>query len=561
METNPILDEPFSLLWPDPGQKAGQWLPQETQRDLGLKALVNTITTHTEHRQEILKTLTFLPASQTIVRYRQDIFADLAENPELSAALNELLPKIEALEYFNTSLSMIAHQPAIYEVTSRAGELELLIECTERLKQALQSTGNGLRSDGLQRLYQSIRQIDEDEHFQQLKTELPHLLEELRSAASVTIGINLDAQLRPMSATLLSVNQYAFTSSDFLDRLLRVHKKGTAGIAPLYTLQEAQEGRGPFNFGPEPLLAKLFEDLSDVLEKTARPVAQILKRYLSINSRFLAGRRPEFTFYLSALDLIDALKAAGLPVCQPEIASKEERLMELEEAYNLNLALNLLGQSNVGELVQNDVHMNDTGRIFILTGPNQGGKTVYLQMVGLAQVMAQAGLYVPAARACISPVDAIFTHYPVEERLDLGTGRLGDEAQRLKLIFEHATRSSLVLLNESLASTSPGESLYLAQDVVGALRHRGVRAIYTTHLHELAAAAEQINREIAGDSRVVSLVASPSYGEDHARRTYRVIASPPMGRSYAREIAEGYGITYTQLTKAIESSDQSGEES
>jgi DNA mismatch repair protein MutS len=556
MEANTFLNEPFSLLWPDPGQKAGQWLPQETQRDLGLAALANAFTAHTEHRQEILKTLSFLPASQTTIRYRQDIFADLAENPELSAALRELLPKIEALEYFNTSLSMITHQPAIYEVTSRAGELELLIECTERLKHGLQSTGNRLRSDGLQKLAQYIRQLDEDEHFQQLKTELPHLLEELRSAASVTIGINLDAQLRPMSATLLSVNRHTFTSSDLLDRLLRVNKKGTTGIAPLYTLQEAQEGRGPFNFGPEPLLAKLFEDLSDVLEKTARPVAQILKRYLSINSRFLAGRRPEFTFYLSALDLITALKEAGLPVCRPEIAAKEERANELEGAYNLNLSLNLLGQGNVGDLVQNDLHMNDAGRIFILTGPNQGGKTVFLQMTGLAQVMAQAGLYAPAAQARISPVDVILTHYPVEERLDLGTGRLGDEAQRLKMIFEHATRSSLVLLNESLASTSPGESLYLAQDVVAALRHVGVRAIYTTHLHELAAAAEQINQEIPGDSRVVSMVASPSHGEDHARRTYRVIASPPMGRSYAHEIAERYNITYTQLIEKIEKREQ-----
>jgi hypothetical protein len=60
MKTKPFLDEPFSLLWPDAGQKAGQWLPQETQRDLGLEALANAFTAHTEHRQEILKTLSFL---------------------------------------------------------------------------------------------------------------------------------------------------------------------------------------------------------------------------------------------------------------------------------------------------------------------------------------------------------------------------------------------------------------------------------------------------------------------------------------------------------------------
>jgi DNA mismatch repair protein MutS len=326
-----------------------------------------------------------------------------------------------------------------------------------------------------------------------------------------------------------------------------------AGIAPLYTIQEAKEGRGPFDFGPDPMLGKLFQDLSDVLEKTARPVAQTLKRYISFNSRFLAGLRPELTFYLGALDVLDMLTTAGLPVCRPEIAPRADRMCMAEDACNINLALHLIALERSDELVKNDIHMGEEGRIFILTGPNQGGKTVYLQMTGLVQVLAQAGLWVPARQARISPVDTIFTHYPMEERLDLGTGRLGDEAKRLSDLFEQATRCSLVLLNESLASTSPGESLYLAQDVVAALRRMGVRAIYTTHLHELAEAIEKINTETPGGSRVSSWVASLSHAEEHAQRTYRVVESPPMGRSYAREIAEKYGISYAQLLKRIES--------
>jgi DNA mismatch repair ATPase MutS len=71
----------------------------------------------------------------------------------------------------------------------------------------------------------------------------------------------------------------------------------------------------------------------------------------------------------------------------------------------------------------------------ILTGPNQGGKTTYMQAIGLAQVMAQSGLFVPGRRARISPVDGIHTHFPVEERVGLGLGRFGDEARRIRTLF------------------------------------------------------------------------------------------------------------------------------
>jgi DNA mismatch repair ATPase MutS len=197
--------------------------------------------------------------------------------------------------------------------------------------------------------------------------------------------------------------------------------------------------------------------------------------------------------------------------------------------------------------------MGDDGRIGILTGPNQGGKTTYTQMVGLCQLLGQTGLWVPAAQARLSPVDNIYTHYPVEEQLARGTGRFGDEAQRLSQIFAHGTRHSLVLLNESLASTNPGESLYIAQDIMRILRRLGTRAIFATHLHELAADVATLNASTTGESRIVSLVASRTEaGEDGHRCAYKIVPGPPLGRSYAREIAAQYGISYDQLTALLQ---------
>ena len=123
-------------------------------------------------------------------------------------------------------------------------------------------------------------------------------------------------------------------------------------------------------------------------------------------------------------------------------------------------------------------------------------------------------------------------------------------------IFKQVTRHSLVLLNESLSSTSFGESLYLAQDIVRILRRIGARAIYSTHLHELANCVEALNQSVSGDSKIVSLVSSPVDEDSQTslteiKRTYKIETRPPLGQSYAREIAGRYGIRYEQLEEVL----------
>jgi DNA mismatch repair ATPase MutS len=393
----------------------------------------------------------------------------------------------------------------------------------------------------------------------QLTRELPQLLRTIRANVSVTIGVNLDDQFRPVAATLLSVNAQKFTSSTFLDRLLGNPGEDFKGLGPLHTVPDLPPGHGPSRTrgstrDVNPFMDPLFRDLAKVLDGVCQPIAQALRHYDTLHSGFLSALRDDLTFYLAAVRLMERLHSRGLPVCRPEIAPMTERVCELQEAYSLNLALHQIRHADDSAgIITNDVHMGDNGRIGILTGPNQGGKTTYTQMVGLCQILAQTGVWVPAARARISPVDNIYTHYPVEEQVAKGTGRFGDEAQRLSAIFSRGTRHSLVLLNESLASTDSGESLYIAQDIVRVLRRLGARAIFATHLHELAADVDALNASTDGDSLIVSLVASwRDASEESPGRSYKIAPGPPLGRSYAREIAAQYGISYDQLTALLQ---------
>jgi DNA mismatch repair ATPase MutS len=207
-------------------------------------------------------------------------------------------------------------------------------------------------------------------------------------------------------------------------------------------------------------------------------------------------------------------------------------------------------------ITTNNIAIGRGRELLILTGPNQGGKTTYIQGVGVVHILAQAGCHVPGREAAVSPLDQLLTHFPLEEKPDTDTGRFGEEALRLGDIFAQVTRHSLVLLNESLSSTSFSESLYLAEDIMRILRRVGARAIYSTHLHELASKVDELNESVLGDSRIVSAVssavdtASQGVGNEVVR-TYRVEIRPPLGRSYAREIAAHYGISYQQLEKTL----------
>jgi DNA mismatch repair ATPase MutS len=306
------------------------------------------------------------------------------------------------------------------------------------------------------------------------------------------------------------------------------------------------------------MLVPLFADLANVLEKTAIPIANQLEQYANLHGQLFNQVRQGLIFYLGAIRFIRRFQSPGLEMCRPQIVPAEERRCEVTDSFNVHLVLRRLetGDDAGATIVKNNIRMGPDGRILILTGPNRGGKTTYMQGVGVLYILAQAGLRVPGAQAVISPLDRLFTHFPLEEKPESEAGRFGEEAIRLAKIFEGVTRHSLVLLNESLSSTSFIESLYLAQDLVRILRRVGARAMYSTHLHELANRAAELNESVPGDSEIISIVASPietGTGANGAEgnRSYKLEVRPPLGQSYAREIAARYGISYKQLEDVL----------
>jgi DNA mismatch repair protein MutS len=545
--------EPISLLWPENAPRSES--SGYKMADLHLDSIIRALSVEGRYERHIRAILLAPNADARVIAYRQEIIEDLLHSPHLVTRLQEALAIIVTLERYMNEPQW--QESELRRVAWRLSELENYIDCVIHLNAMLGEAGGDLRSEGLCRLREMVNAIVKEESFRALQAELPDLLTQIRSVKSVTIGVNLDEQLRPMEATLLSINTNRFKgiSLSFLNLFMnkKARKAENEGIASLHSAGQADGFIARLQESDTPLMNPLFKDLADVLDQTSRPIALTLKRYVHISGRLLVALEKEIAFYLGAARLINRMRAAGLPMCRAEIVPIDERICTMHDLYNLNLALHLsANRSNLSaEMVTNEVNFGDAGRIFILTGPNRGGKTTYTQAVGLAQILMQAGMYVPATQARMSPVDGIFTHFAAEEKPDEEAGRLGEESKRLSEIFAQATRHSLILMNESLASTSAGESLYLARDIVRVMRMLGARVIFATHLHELAADADAINAETPGDSQVISLVSMVSVEGNGVRRTYKIVPSPPMGMSYAREIASRYGISFDQLTAAL----------
>lgn len=554
-------DAALSLLWP-PGCEQAFHYHDSTDliNDLNLRLLIRRLSYNPSYERFVRDLLLTLVTDEQIIHYRQAILADLLSNEALVLHLQVVLETILDLERYLGAPQWVENP--LRQVAWRLSELDNYVTCMVQFDEILQAASEQLQSDGLQRLRDMIHEIVQAESFIELQQSLPDLLPKIRAIRSITIGINLDEQLRPVSATLLDANIQPVTGSSILNRLLRREKTPEEGAGPLHNARDLNTGGAHFQVELEdrnsPFMPQLFKDLSELMEATSRPIAQALRRYTHINTRFLIALKDEIAFYLGAVKMIQSLQQAGLPMCAPEVAPMPSRIMHMTDLYNVNLALQLQNrQRPAGEVVvRNDaIFDDDIGRIYILTGPNQGGKTTYTQAVGLAYLLMQAGLHVPAVRATLSAVDGIYTHFATEERPEQEAGRLGEEARRLSRIFEQATRYSLVLLNESLASTAADESLFIAQDVVRVLRKLGARAVFATHLHNLAAECEQLNAQTEGDSRVVSIVSHVALEEGPdgqvVRRTYEIKPGPPVSRSYAVELAARYGISYEQLMDVL----------
>jgi len=310
-------------------------------------------------------------------------------------------------------------------------------------------------------------------------------------------------------------------------------------IAPLVAFKKGQSDN------QQMALANAFNSaITDVFRQSIRSWKKVIQHYVLENTDFLIRLMPEIEFVTKATELLVKLKAKGCPLCSPEIRPMSEKAFDAKGLCNPIVSVKL-----DAPVVPNNFVFDEEGMIFVLTGPNRGGKSVITCAVGLAFVMAQLGLPVCADSCVISPVDEIFTHFPTGSEDTIDKGRLGEECSRLSAIFEDVTEDSLILLDESLSSTGSFEGAYIASEVLQGFSMVKCRGIFSTHLHDLAASVDSINAASVpnGGVKIDNLVAAIKEGS----RSFKILREKPDGKSYARDIADKYGLSLDKIMTKI----------
>lgn len=475
----------------------------------------------------------FFTRERETVEYRLALFTALMRSEGWRAALAELLPKLQALEELQNNRDLAGNMEShLYAVK----EIELYTDCVETVMRA---AAEQTESAALQRLLAAVRAVWEQEEYRSLKASLAEMERQIGGVRSITLGVNLDAQLRVVEAGIVSVNDEPFVSGNLIDRLLRLDMKKDerTALSTLVPVRRAYPAETAAR-----LNAVTIGALNDILLKSASGWRPAIRRYLARESRLFAGLTGELPFVLSVCGLLAELREKRLPVCVPEIT--EERTAEIRRLYHPLLAL----RSDAKTLVRNDLVFDEAGMVYILTGANNGGKSVFTASVGLAYAMLHLGVPVPAAEARMGLLDGIFTHFPKESGEGDGKGRFESECARVEAITDRVTGDSLFLFDELFSGTSSGEGAYIAAEVIRFCAFAGARGILATHLHSLAETLPDCNGEAGRLSKIDTLVASVDE-KDSARRTYRIRRCRPDGHSYAYDIARKYDLTFEQLAQ------------
>ena len=193
--------------------------------------------------------------------------------------------------------------------------------------------------------------------------------------------------------------------------------------------------------------------------------------------------------------------------------------------------------------VSNDCSLSDTDRLWLVTGPNMGGKSTFLRQNALIAVLAQAGCYVPATRATLGLVDRLFSRVGASDNLARGRSTFMVEMVETAAILAQATQHSFVILDEVGRGTSTYDGLAIAWAVVEAVHEvNKCRCLFATHYHELTRLAEKL------DALSLHHVRAREYKGDLV--LLHELAQGPADRSYGIAVARLAGMTPAVLARA-----------
>ena len=470
------------------------WNEADLVQDLGLETLFDAMASGDPFIFRVCReALLVSTVCEEEILYRQAILKDCLKN---AAVVREIfrIPAESEENKHRQWLYVLSHYPRGI-LSSSVEMMKMFVVLLKKLRHIAEDHAGEFESEGFRRFFAMITGELDDDYFAIVNEELNEL--------GFSKGLLISANFWP----------------------------GNEGTK--YTLRKPNPGRGwlkelfsprvpAYSFSIDARDDAGMRALSDLEDQGVNFAANALAQSADHIDSFFVMLKTELAFYVGCLNLQDRLNAMQCEVAFPELYPVTDRRQHFEGLYDLCLAL------TKGEKITGNEIDADGKDLVLITGANQGGKSTFLRSIGLAQLMMQCGMFVPAQRFVASLCQGIYTHYKRQEDASMNSGKFDEELARMSRIADALTVNSLVLFNESFSATNELEGSEIASQITKALVDRQVKVFFVTHQYEFAHRFYQ-----AGEKSALFLRAER---QDGGKRTFRLEVGEPLPTSFGADV-------------------------
>ncbi len=516
-----------SILFGDTKPGLKQELP-DFFKDLQLDYLVEKILEQSADYKTGPYFYTF-PETADLIAYRQEICKDM-ESEELCAILQRFCRRLsESRKIYNLSLES---KGEVASATYYLQAANIYREALLKLDDEAKKIENNISSEGM-------------------KTFFAYIKEELAGQENRGFVEALDQANRFFSELkfTLSMDPDKLVVTEEKDALKKRKKKKKEPVknyfeelAELLGVEPEEQYLAMTEIFPEPLKMSTLEYVITGILKKSKPkvfteISEFKKNFPQIYPNELLAFEEEVQFYLSFQKFKIRTLGMGYPMGMPNISEDGE--FNGREVYDI--ALVWKQELNDYEVISNNFTMKNHPCFFVVTGPNQGGKTTFARSVGQAVYFAMMGLPVNAQGLHMPMFNGISTHFEAEETLQSNSGKLKEEINRLiPMMKEENNRNSFVILNELFTTATTHDAMIMGRKVMESFLKRKCYGIYVTHIQELAEEADNI----------ISLVAQLEQGEED-KRSYRMLPMKAQGYGYSDALVKKFHLEYEEIIRRL----------